>query len=118
VVTTATGGHMKQLLALIFVSAFAFAQSTHAQGWQSNCKAFEHLARSIMTARQNGEDISKLIGVADDPTRADAKDLTTKLIFSAYKQPRYQTEDMQQKAIDDFSNDTYLGCVEAAAGSK
>ena len=109
---------MKLLLFFVFTGILGIAQSTLAQDWQSNCKGFEHLARSIMTARQKGEDMSKLMGVAADPARASAKDLTTNLIFSAYRQPRYQTEDMQQKAIDDFSNDTYLGCAEAANGCK
>jgi hypothetical protein len=71
-----------------------------------------HVAEAIMTARQGGVVMSTAMRLASDvgePLKAGM----IEMIKLAYNEPRYSTEDYQQKAIIDFRNEVELICYQA-----
>lgn len=97
---------------LLMLAGTASAESD----WQSTCKSTSSMARQIMTLRQQGTDASKLVETTNKIGNPQAAKVTTQIIIAAYKEPRYQTPEMQQKSIDDFSNDLYIKCADELSG--
>lgn len=79
------------------------------------CTQAAHLAESIMTARQNGTSLEKALSVltdnVDDPAAVNAG---KQLIIEAYKQPRYNSEEIQQRTIGDFRDNVHVACLTGA----
>lgn len=73
------------------------------------CTAASSFAREVMTARQEGFSMSKLISMAgaEEAAAAGAREL----IIVAYGQTRWNSERGQQRAIENFENDVHLGCM-------
>lgn len=72
----------------------------------SLCKSIANSAALVMKARQQGIDMSKVLEAAGSDSQGRA------LTIAAYKSPRFSTEHHQQRAIEDFRNDAFLGCVQ------
>lgn len=68
---------------------------------QELCKSYSELAGSIMSARQEGTEMSKLMSNSTSP----------ELVVSAYELSRYTTETYKASAISDFANKAYLDCI-------
>ena len=65
------------------------------------CTVQGGLAETIMTARQEGVAMSKLIGILPQSVVGN---VTAKMVQTAYDEPRWNTERNQQRAIADFRN--------------
>lgn len=71
------------------------------------CEKIEGLAESIMKARQVGVPMSatmKTVGTSE---------LVRGWVIDAYEKPRFSTEPMIQRAIEDFRNEKSLVCMKA-----
>ena len=77
------------------------------------CTGLSSLANTIMTARQTGVSMSKLMN-ADFVKGSDeeVREVYEFMIITAYEQTRWNSERGQQRAIRDFENDLHLGCVQ------
>lgn len=74
------------------------------------CAEYGKLANTIMSARQDGVAMRKLMEtIAGDE---DAK-TTRRMIVMAYEAPGYSTERHQQREIVDFENTIYAECLRA-----
>jgi hypothetical protein len=73
--------------------------------WRQVCKTWSETGGTVMRGRQNGAPMSRMMDAAGDSSIAQA------IVMDAYKQPRYQTEDMQKKSVEDFTNTVYMGCA-------
>lgn len=73
------------------------------------CASVSTTAAEIMKARQNGVAMSKLIEIF----KKDDAAIFRRLTISAYESPRYSTESMQEKSIQDFENKAFLDCYKA-----
>jgi hypothetical protein len=77
----------------------------------ADCTAFHEIGTTIMTHRQNGVDLSKILKVAAEATDKKAGALIKALAVRAYQLPRYQSESYRQRAIQDFANDLTVECA-------
>lgn len=93
---------MKHAIAAI---ALALTLATSAQA--DKCQDAGDLAESVMTARQNGTPISRLMEIAN------GQEVIVKMVLMAYGKPRYSTDEFQSRAIEDFRNLWEIGCYQA-----
>jgi len=68
------------------------------------CRRYEEFAETLMQGRQAGVPMSTALGTTDN-------ELLNHLVVSAYEKPRYGTENMQQREVEDFRNEVYLECI-------
>jgi hypothetical protein len=75
------------------------------------CKIFEGAAKVVMTARQDGEPMSKLWDLAEG-LQTEVLTATYKIIIQdAYAQPRLAAEQQQQEAVMEFQNKYFSACI-------
>lgn len=107
---------MKKILCTLAV-VVSLTTPVHAtDNWQASCKSASRLSRMIMQLRQDGKDLSGVMDTISKTGDSDSQKMATDLVMEAYKEPRYQTAEMQQKSVDDFANDIYLRCAEELKG--
>lgn len=88
-------------------------QITHVENdWRSTCGALAELGKKIMQARQAGISIEKIIEIFNDGDFGEA------LTIKAYNNPRYNTDNLQEKIISDFRDETYLECAKIKSSLK
>jgi len=92
--------------AMLFCGA-AFAQDTNTEAPVDGCTVIGTLAESIMTGRQNGVPMSRMMEVAAD------NELVRAIVIAAYDQPRMSVDRNVQRSIADFQNDVMLQCYQA-----
>jgi len=99
---------MRIILILILTTAFNYSYAILST---SACKEFSLTAESIMSARQNGVPMYKMIEILDDGNLAKSTlGLMGVIIEQAYETSRYNSETFKQKAIEDFKNEIFLSC--------
>ena len=99
---------MKYLILIVFL--FITTQATAAD-MSKFCDSISTLAKHVMINRQNGIDMSKAMKIAANA--GELRKLNEQIIIDAYSKPRFQTDDMQKRIVEDFTNDTYLQCITA-----
>jgi 3-hydroxyisobutyrate dehydrogenase-like beta-hydroxyacid dehydrogenase len=75
---------------------------------QDLCKSFATYAETVMTARQNGATLVKMLDIAADSEIAQA------IIIDAYQSPSYSTDKYKTNAAVEFSNKVLLTCLKVA----
>lgn len=85
------------------ILAVALMMSAPTMAERADCNDMAELAESIMTSRQQGIPITKLLGALKDDTFKG-------MVTVAYEQPRWHTKASQQRAITEFANEVYLIC--------
>jgi hypothetical protein len=96
---------MKKLMLLFFIATGVGAEDFTFKERAVSCGKIQGLAEEVMKARQYGVKINKVLSVSNDP-------LTSNLVITAYKKPRFNGEEMKKDAIDDFGNDVFITCME------
>jgi hypothetical protein len=98
----------------IIISIILLSSSVHAEenDIYSLCSDLSGLSNKIMTARQNGASMPKLMDAMTNKI-PDGKlnNIVRELIISAYETSRYNSEEIKARKISDFENETYLSCV-------
>ena len=92
---------MKKLLIALALTAATTAQA------ETICETYSGLAETIMDSRQSGTSMATVIAIV----REDA--YATNMVRIAYEQPRWHTDESQQRAIEDFRDAVYLECYKA-----
>ena len=69
------------------------------------CASVSELAKTTMQGRQGGAPMNKLMETAK------GNKLIEELIILAYDSPRYGTESMRAKSIENFRDKAYLECI-------
>ncbi len=76
------------------------------------CIKFNEVATMIMTKRQQGVPLGALLKmVSENP--GPAADPVKSLVIAAYKQPMFQTPEIQQRTILEFGDKVRVECEEA-----
>lgn len=95
-------------LFVVVLLVFGFA---HAEGLPMSraekdvfCAELDGLARDVMTARQAGMPMPKVMQIMTEYGSDDHKELGRSLVKSAYAKTRWQTERQQQMEIDKFAD--------------
>lgn len=71
------------------------------------CKSIETFAETVMESRQGGMAMSSAMNITDNP-------LLASIVVEAYERPRFNSEDIQRKTIEEFKNKHYLACIKAS----
>ena len=113
---------MKTILATILLT-ITFSIPAEAAGLtEENCRGLHDLSEVIMTARQNGVPITKILEIIDrkvefeDVTQEYVKiiqKLHTGIALEAYDSPLFHTQKNKDIAIREFANAQLLGCYSA-----
>ena len=72
------------------------------------CKAIEKLAESVMSARQRGMAMSKMLEIVNE---GGSDDLVNAMVMSAWDKPRYSGERYQQRAVSDYKDAAFGACM-------
>ncbi|QNY13524.1 hypothetical protein IC766_15755 [Acinetobacter seifertii] len=91
---------------VLFFCSAAFADSDEKI---KDCQTFEKLAGFTMEYRQKGGVLSDLFKT--DYGSKERNSLVQGLAKEAFERPRYQSEKVQQNAINDFKNEMFLKCL-------
>lgn len=77
------------------------------------CAQIESLAKTTMTFRQSGGEMSVIMGIMlkGEATKVIGK----QMVMDAYEVPRYSMVENQKREVSDFANEWYLMCVKAKA---
>lgn len=99
---------------LMIVAALFAAQA------QADCKNVEVIAKSIMEARQAGVAASEIVQIIDSEMAGQPKmqKAAKVLLVEAYKKPRFDVESYQLQAVNDFSNEWYIMCLQQTASKQ
>lgn len=80
---------------------------------EDTCAAFGFMAGNVMEARQNGMDMSEMVALANKIEDKDVGQAVKLTIIEAYKRPRFQSDEMIKREIEDFKNAIMVQCYEA-----
>ena len=82
---------------------------------QEYCNSLYTFAETAMTVRQGGMSLKDALSNQPKPTGTQAEDevlpLLQTILYEAYKQPLYHTEEYKKEIITEFSKDVYLACI-------
>ncbi|MBF7685960.1 hypothetical protein I2F17_09040 [Acinetobacter sp. B10A] len=100
------------LISLTVSSAFA-GTKVDEERIDKFCSGMADFARTIMESRQTDGSISNDIHFINDfPNIRDSlKDYYRNIVYSAYAEPRWETEEAKKNAVNEFANQKYLRCV-------
>ena len=77
-----------------------------------SCRTWSSLATSIMSVRQKEMPMFDLMDLMKktipDPT---LQDVIKKIILAAYEEPSFRSENNQERAIKEFSNEMAMACI-------
>lgn len=99
---------MKRAIVILF--SLIVVTPVKADSWRELCSSYSDLSEKIMTNRQSGVAMSKMMSTVDGQKDAMSK-VIEEIIIEAYEKPRYSTERMQKRTIEDFRNSIYLTCA-------
>jgi hypothetical protein len=91
-------------------SSLAFATPTSEKNVEELCVGLAQAGRSIMDGRQSGVSMIKLMGVANNA--GELAPLMKNLVQDAFKSPRYETQEMKTRVIQDFEDKVYATCLQ------
>jgi len=100
----------KVLFSLLIAGMLIVPTSIQAEG--IGCEKVESMARTIMTARQQGIPMKKIVSLISESgiTGNGAKALKI-IIIEAYDTPNYSSSGYEKEAINEFANKYYRSCV-------
>lgn len=84
---------------------------------QEYCNSLYTFAETVMTVRQGGMSLKDALDSQPKPssTATQAENemlpLLQTILYEAYKQPLYHTEEYKKEVISEFSKDVYLACI-------
>lgn len=76
------------------------------------CLQMHNVGKTIMGSRQNGVPLPQLMGLINE-SEESLRDPLKEITVEAYSQPRYNSKEMQKKAISEFANDLYVQCLKS-----
>ena len=68
------------------------------------CTLLKDLAESIMTNRQIGVDVTKMLGISEN-------ELIKSIVLHDYSRPGYSTLEYQKKSVKEFGLDVFMECI-------
>ncbi len=103
------------ILTLPIFSAHADRPATQAEK-DALCNGMARLSETIMTHRQNGADLSVILGAITATVGENSTDpmavLARELVIEAYDRPQFQTADAKSRSISRFKNETHVTCLQ------
>jgi hypothetical protein len=80
---------------------------------QNPCMVVSDMAKAMMTNRQAGVPLSEIIAKmdADKEMPESVRTMMTSIVMAAYDEPKFNSPDNQQEAINEFSSAMMLQCM-------
>lgn len=97
---------MKKIALILTLVLSTSALAAEPAPMSELCPKIAELSRSVMTARQAGVSMRKVMDVATSPFTVD-------IITEAYGHPAYTTPEYKEKTIQDFEDQWYLKCIKS-----
>jgi hypothetical protein len=104
---------------LLTAAVLAFAAPAHTETATAQpedfCQMIGGMADAIMSVRQSGTQLSKLMTTFSNGGQfpAELNAVVQEMAIAAYQQPNYSTAEAQQRAITEFRNDYETACYSA-----
>jgi hypothetical protein len=98
----------KVLMVLCFMLIVPF----YAHAWQDICFDLSETATLVMAYRQAGLSPSLLLRETLPNIPIESKEVFEDMVIMAYSHPEYTTEQNKERAIREFRDAWFLGCVE------
>jgi len=97
---------MKKLLLALTLVLPLTVQATEGStdGSSELCSKFAEMSIEIMTYRQTGVPMDKLMDAVES-------DLGKSIIATAYKQPKHADQESQKREVEEFAIDVYVACL-------
>jgi hypothetical protein len=92
------------MTAAILAAGPAWAESS-GMSTQDACKKYSQIAEKIMTWRQDGKSMPKMMTDFGD------SEIMRAMIIDAYNTPRYNSQEYRQRSIENFRDEVYLHCI-------
>lgn len=89
------------------------AHSTDREEIATACENTAKIAESVMIARQDGMPALAAMDYYLEQARAEMHELYTMLIVQAYEVPQYLAADVRERAIRDFTDETWTSCMQS-----
>lgn len=97
---------MKTLLkSLVMGAAFVATVEATADEQTKTCESYHGLAEAIMQVRQDGGSMPRMMQIVAD------NEVGKLLVREAFDQPRYSTEAVQRRTIENFANEVFAECL-------
>lgn len=74
------------------------------------CKSYGEAARATMDARQAGVSFVTMYGIAEEKG-GSMKNSLKLMVKQAFDEPRYETQEYIQRAIEDFGSEWEQSCI-------
>jgi hypothetical protein len=101
---------MRRITAMLIL--IVSAMPLQAENWREFCGSMGELAATIMENRQSGVSMATMMEAVPGEGNSTSE-LSETLIISAFETPRYSTDQMQKRAVEEFRDEAYLSCVKA-----
>ncbi|WP_411583066.1 hypothetical protein [Acinetobacter nosocomialis] len=108
---------MKKMIIIISVLLLPMGvfAANNADSNEKDCRTLMQVASNVMTMRQNGTSLEvtlKAIDILAKETKTpDFIKPMRQITMDAYSQNRYQSKELQQQEINEFSAKYYLNCM-------
>lgn len=89
------------------------SQSAESESaWRSMCEPVSSLAETIMRNRQHG---APMVGMMKKLETVDPniRNVIKSLIITAYEKPRWNSDQMVLREVQDFRDQSYLACIKS-----
>ena len=103
---------MRTLSTFCIISLCTVLISSDVRGEEDNCAKLGELAGSVMSARQAGVPMSKIMAIARQDESISK--LLTAIVIAAYEAPQFSVEENRQRRVASFKNEIMLECYKAA----
>lgn len=94
--------------ALMIIASPLLAQDTGGETLKKDdyCEKISEISEAIMESRQRGVSLSNALGTSP-------LDIVRTIVLDAWESPRYSTESVVQREVDDFRDQWHLVCLKA-----
>lgn len=92
---------------LLTLSFSTYAAATRAEKLEV-CENISKLAETVMEKRQEGNSMAKMMQVGKGNPLVE---ISQTMVISAFEEPGYNSPEYQNRAIRQFRDKWYLGCV-------
>jgi hypothetical protein len=96
-------------IALLLSATIVYAEDKPAT-YEEICAVAEEVSRAAMDARQAGVPLKNILKIFP-AERDSAENMFYYITLLAYNRPRYETESVKEKAINDFADYVYIECL-------
>lgn len=98
------------LMLFLFMSTTVNATEENTVSRAEICESYARYAELVMELRQIGAPLSNILAPLGSDSSTE-KEVMREIVLLAYEEPRYTTEAVQKREIQDFRNRIHVNCL-------